>query len=959
MPVNASVQVVIGALFTGGSAFGKATASITKIGDVVRRLSGQAKQLDQLRAAEQRAGLNVTSLTDRLAKQRAALLAAEGRVVSLKEKIAAAGDPTGKLAARLDSAEQAVLRAKAAIPQLDTQLVKARTDLTEASQAAEKFAAANAHVGASVARLEPMLKRYDALQGKIAANASRRNELLLQGAQIGAAIYGVKKLVEAAAEGEEAKLHLQWTLAPPDRAKIGDIVTKTRAFALGSLATMPELLEIQAVLNKEGLSAEVSLAASETAHKVAAVTQQEGGEVAKAIGAIYTQAAQSFTGRGPEEKLKQIGDLVSAMHHQFEITDVGGLGAGFASVLPQASAARVPIEQVAASIGFLTRAGIDAGGAGTMLRQTLIQLDKAADKLGFSVAHDAAGNMDLIGTFGNMNAAITKTYGSLDAGRDAINQAFGAKRAQAVMILSHHLEELSGAQKRLAAESAGSVEREYKELEESAKGTLTKIKKAFDEFLKPIGRALLPGIKAVLTPIGHLATMVGGFLERFPMLAKVIGTVAVGMLALAAASWAVSYSWNFMRGGMLKLEAGLLKMGIRSAAAKLGLLEMGAAGSTAGAGAEVAGAGAAVASGGFGAMAAAAAPFLIVGAAIAAAGFLIWRHWKPLAAWFKGFWNSFSEAMAPIGSEIRKTLEPLLPVWNTLKQFFGWLLGQQEATNEDFEEGASVGRLFGESLADSLRGAVTLIDGVKWALTPLIETLHEAKIAWDKLFPPDEQTQALNAAREKVNKSKGVVAELELAAKAKGGATPENKADLAQAQKELAQGRSELAKAELPATPQQKESKAQVDLERKALGFALSASTAGINPLGAIGKIRSLFSSSPEAPSPRVPDVPKLAAGGIVTRPTVAQIGEAGPEAVVPLGRLPRYALAAAMMAAPMATAPAAAPGGDTITVHVHAPITINAAPGMDEYAIARRVEAGIDRSVRNALSRRRAALHD
>lgn len=34
-----------------------------------------------------------------------------------------------------------------------------------------------------------------------------------------------------------------------------------------------------------------------------------------------------------------------------------------------------------------------------------------------------------------------------------------------------------------------------------------------------------------------------------------------------------------------------------------------------------------------------------------------------------------------------------------------------------------------------------------------------------------------------------------------------------------------------------------------------------------------------------VPDIPQLAKGGIVTRPTLALIGEAGPEAVVPLGR--------------------------------------------------------------------------
>jgi len=37
--------------------------------------------------------------------------------------------------------------------------------------------------------------------------------------------------------------------------------------------------------------------------------------------------------------------------------------------------------------------------------------------------------------------------------------------------------------------------------------------------------------------------------------------------------------------------------------------------------------------------------------------------------------------------------------------------------------------------------------------------------------------------------------------------------------------------------------------------------------------------------TPNIPDIPELAEGGIVTRPTLALIGEAGPEAVVPLNR--------------------------------------------------------------------------
>src|SRR5699024_10004720 len=39
-----------------------------------------------------------------------------------------------------------------------------------------------------------------------------------------------------------------------------------------------------------------------------------------------------------------------------------------------------------------------------------------------------------------------------------------------------------------------------------------------------------------------------------------------------------------------------------------------------------------------------------------------------------------------------------------------------------------------------------------------------------------------------------------------------------------------------------------------------------------------------------VPHIPYLAEGGVVTQPTLAMVGEAGPEAVVPLNRAPQLA---------------------------------------------------------------------
>jgi TP901 family phage tail tape measure protein len=67
-----------------------------------------------------------------------------------------------------------------------------------------------------------------------------------------------------------------------------------------------------------------------------------------------------------------------------------------------------------------------------------------------------------------------------------------------------------------------------------------------------------------------------------------------------------------------------------------------------------------------------------------------------------------------------------------------------------------------------------------------------------------------------------------------------------------------------------------------------------------------------------IPNIPYLAQGGIVTRPTVAMIGEAGPEAIIPLSHGRGLG------------------GGDTYNIHVSVP------PGADQSAVGATVERAL-----------------
>jgi hypothetical protein len=75
-------------------------------------------------------------------------------------------------------------------------------------------------------------------------------------------------------------------------------------------------------------------------------------------------------------------------------------------------------------------------------------------------------------------------------------------------------------------------------------------------------------------------------------------------------------------------------------------------------------------------------------------------------------------------------------------------------------------------------------------------------------------------------------------------------------------------------------------LAAKLLGMVVSPVTALTgNILRGLPDLGSLIPSTP-MPAPSMPNIPRMAEGGIVSSPTLALIGEAGPEAVVPLDRM-------------------------------------------------------------------------
>jgi hypothetical protein len=400
-----------------------------------------------------------------------------------------------------------------------------------------------------------------------------------------------------------------------------------------------------------------------------------------------------------------------------------------------------------------------------------------------------------------------------------------------------------------------------------------------------------------------------------------------------------------------------------------------------------------------------------VGAALAAAGLLVWKYWRPVGAFFQGLWEGITQGLKPIGDELRTAFEPLMPVLKTVKEWLGSLFASTGLTGEGFKDAFSAGIWWGQKMG-AVVGAVfvTLIRLITFAIQT-VSTFSQMLMDLATGKPGD----ALKHARDWWEASKGH-------GKAIGGAVAkifespdyapagvaakqyEDRGHQAAFEKALGPNRKLLEQAEAQTLAIRRRIAATGDAtgELTSILHAAEMTVYGIN-----AKARA--SMPPEAPKATAPPsglpapwskartvgsvaatllfpalVPKMAMGGLLTRATHFIGGEAGTEAVIPLQRpaamlaigaalasalggamppLPRPAVSpvrVALMQMERARAPRAEASGDIGgNVTVTNSIQIHAAPGMDARQVGDICAQRIDQTIRDAQSKRRGAKHD
>ncbi len=368
------------------------------------------------------------------------------------------------------------------------------------------------------------------------------------------------------------------------------------AKALGADMSLPatsagDAAKAMTELAKAGLSVEQSMAAAKGVLQLSAAGSLSNAAAAE----ITANALNAFGLEGT--RATDVANMLAAAANasSAEVTDV-------ADSLKMASAvfasAGVPIEELVASIGQMANAGIKGSDAGTSLKGMLLSLQAPTDKaknlmneLGINI-YDAQGTMLPFGSIieqfssklGDLtqeqrNAALATIFGSdavraanivLMGGVEAHNQMLAAvtREGAAADLAGARMQGLTGALQGLQSQ----LETVLLEVAEPFLGTLEGWVRGLADLVPKISE-LDPNLRnaalafaGVLAAAGPVLLILGGIASALAFLASPIGLIVVAVAALAAA-WAADF------GGIRDVTAGVLEAVLSIVQGALGMLQ--------------------------------------------------------------------------------------------------------------------------------------------------------------------------------------------------------------------------------------------------------------------------------------------------------------------------------------------------------------------------------------------------
>lgn len=417
------------------------------------------------------------------------------------------------------------------------------------------------------------------------------------------------------------------------------------------------------------------------------------------------------------EYMNRVSDVLTATFTRSN-TDLRQLGETMTYAGPIAAQLGVSLESMAAMAGTMADNGIRGSMAGTSLRAGLSRMvapvgkgQAALDKLGVSVK-DASGKLrdadDILKDVGKSMRKFDQAS-QIRMKKDIFGEeAMVGMGAVIDAVMNGRYDALKTAN--MGAE--GEADKNAKVKIDNLKGDLKQLQSAWEDLGIEIQENVDSPLRRVTQSLTGFIGKVGQWMKEHPKMtqALAVGGIAIATLVTALGALVLAAATVIVPFAAMRLSLFMLT----GAQGFGGLM---AAGSSA----------ISLIGSGFSLLL---SPVGLFVAAIVAAGVLIYQNWEPIKAFFGGFWDGFTSALAPIGVAFSATFAPFAPIFdgisNAVSKVWNWfkeLLSPVQLSTEELKSCTEAGQVFGEVVGNAISALFFPIQQVAKGLGWILEKL--------------------------------------------------------------------------------------------------------------------------------------------------------------------------------------------------------------------------------------------
>lgn len=568
-------------------------------------------------------------------------------------------------------------------------------------------------------QLDEQRRRLNAVtraQGQYAKSKELRNKLATGGAIATAsgagALYAGARITAPGRDFDEGMSTVQaLTRLDKNSPQLAMLRQQARELGASTAYTSTDVAAGQKFLAMAGFTPEAIKAALGGVLNMGLAGDMDLGEASDIGSNVLTQFQLKA------EDMNRVSDVLTATFTRSN-TDLRQLGETMTYAGPIAAQLGVSLESMAAMAGTMADNGIRGSMAGTSLRAGLSRMvapvgkgQAALDKLGVSVK-DASGKLrdadDILKDVGKSMRKFDQAS-QIRMKKDIFGEeAMVGMGAVIDAVMNGRYDALKTAN--IGAE--GEADKNAKVKIDNLKGDLKQLQSAWEDLGIEIQENVDSPLRRVTQSLTGFIGKVGQWMKEHPKTtqALAVGAIAIATLVTALGALALAAATVIVPFAAMRLSLFMLT----GAQGFGGLM---AAGSSA----------INLIGGGFSLLL---SPVGLFVAAIVAAGVLIYQYWEPIKAFFSGFWNGFTSALAPIGLAFSATFAPLAPIFdgisNAVSKVWNWfkeLLSPVQLSTEELKSCTEAGQVFGEVVGKAINALFFPIQQVAKGLGWILEKL--------------------------------------------------------------------------------------------------------------------------------------------------------------------------------------------------------------------------------------------